>query len=172
MYGPVPGPMNLPKLKEKIRHILTDNASPRDIATGASVGTFLGFFPFIPLFGLKTLLSYFISLGLRANTAVAVIAITLHDVLFFVYPIILRIEYQIGTWLLSHPHHFAPRMKLTHIKFENLYHWKTFLHVGIPTLLGSFVFGVVSAVLIYAILYVLLVLRKKRLAARLVKTEI
>ena len=154
------------QIKEKVRQLLTQNASPHSVATGAAIGMFFGFFPFFPIFGLKTLISYLLSLKLRANTAAAIIAITLHDVLFFLAPVIYRIDFQIGKWLLSHPHHFEPRMKLSRIKWENVYHWKTFVNVGVPTLLGSLILAIVAAGGFYLVIYLVMALRQRRRAKK------
>ena len=159
------------QIKEKLHQLLTQNASPHSVALGGAIGMFFGFFPFFPIFGLKTLISYLLSLKMRANTAAAIIAITLHDVLFFLAPVIYRIDFQIGKWLLSHPHHFEPRMKLSRIKWENVYHWKTFVNVGVPTLLGSLILAIVVGGGFYLVIYLIMAVRRQRLEKRLRSSE-
>ncbi len=153
------------QIKEKLHQLLTQNASPHSVALGSAIGMFFGFFPFFPIFGLKTLISYLLTLRLRANTIAAIIAITLHDILFFLAPVIYRVDFQIGKWLLSHPHHFEPRMKLSTIR-ETVFHWKTFVKIGVPTLLGSFILAVAAAGVFYLIVYVVMSLRQRRLAKK------
>ena len=128
---------------------------------GGAIGMFFGFFPFFPIFGLKTLISYLLSLKLRANTVAAIIAITLHDLLFFLAPVIYRMDFQIGKWILSNPHHFEPRMKLSAVR-ETVFHWKTFVKIGVPTLLGSLILALVAAGGFYIVIYLVMFLRRRR----------
>ncbi len=150
--------MNL-QIREKIRHVLTKNAGPHSVASGGAIGMFFGF---LPLFGLKTLLSYFTSLALRVNTPAAIIAVTLHDLLLPFLPVILRLEYQIGFWLLSHPHHLAPKIKREHLNLDFFRDWRLFLKVGMPIFVGSIIVGVLAAGAVYAVLYAFFWRRKQR----------
>jgi len=147
------------KIREKIRKVLTQNASPRSVAAGAAVGMFYGFLPF---FGLKTLLSYFTSLLFKINTPAAIIAVTLHDLLLPFLPVVLRVEYQIGFWVLSHPHHFAPKIRRDRLNLDFFHHWSDFVRVGMPLLVGGIIVGIVAAAIVYGVLYTFLERRRRR----------
>lgn len=107
---------------------------PHSVALGISSGTFFGF---IPLFGFKTLLAMAIARLLRGNMVAAAVAVTLHDVVLPLAPVMLRWEYQLGYWLLSKPHHFPPGLGATHQGPSMWFHWDTLFSVGLPLLLGA-----------------------------------
>jgi uncharacterized protein (DUF2062 family) len=119
--------------------------APHAIAGGVAIGMFWGF---TPLVGLKSLLSIFTAWVLRCSKFPAVIAVAFHDVLLPVWPVILRWEYQIGYWMLSNPHHLPPRLSAKKLHFSEFFHLKT-LEVLWPTLLGSLVIGIPSALICY-----------------------
>lgn len=152
------------RIREKIRHLLTLDVSPHSIAMGSAIGIFFGF---IPVFGFKTLLSYFSSILLRVNTAAAILTVTLHDVLLPFVPVILRIEYQIGYWLISHPHHFAPKIQFHghehfHLTLASLRDWHRMAHIGWPIIIGSTIIAVAAAVVTYGITYGIFLVRYQR----------
>ena len=137
-------------LRATLRKLLLQNVSPHKVASGSAIGIFFGFLPF---FGVKTLLSYFTSLSLRVNTAAAIIAVTLHDLLLPVLPVILRVEYQLGFWLLATPHQFAPRLKLQNLGVNPFHSWKDVERIGGPLLLGSVLIGLAAAAVAYVVAY-------------------
>ena len=98
-------------LREKTRQLLQLKDRPHAIALGTAIGMFFGF---IPLWGFKTLLALGVSRLLRANLLATAIAATLHDVALPLLPLLLRWEYDIGYWLLSHPHELPPSLHLSH----------------------------------------------------------
>jgi uncharacterized protein (DUF2062 family) len=118
----------------------------RAIAVGASVGVFFGF---IPLWGLKTLLAIGSARLLRGSLVAAAIAVTLHDVILPVAPLLLRWEYDIGYWLLHHPHELPPHLHLHAHDPAVWFHWSSFFTVGRPLLLGALVVAAPSAVVTY-----------------------
>lgn len=118
--------------------LLAIRDTPSAIAGGVAIGIFLGF---TPLFGLKTLLSIVVAWLFRCNLLAAVIAVTLHDLLLPFVPLILRVEYQIGYWLLSDPHQFPPSLRQSNLSLQALFSWTTFFTVGGPLLLGSAIIG-------------------------------
>ena len=120
--------------------------SPHAIAGGTGIGIFFGF---TPLFPLKTILAILCAWIFRCSKVAAAIAVTLHDVVFFVTPVILRIEYQAGYWLLSHPHHLPPRIRAGHLHIEQWMHWSTLPDVIGPMLLGSLVIGLPISVIMF-----------------------
>ena len=110
---------------------------PHAVARGVAFGTFFGF---MPLFGFKTLLAMAAAKLFRGNVIAAAVAVTLHDVILPLAPVLLRWEYQLGYWLLSHPHQLpaslqghSPRIWL---------HWSTLVSVGMPLVLGSVIVAV------------------------------
>ena len=102
--------------------LVTLRDTPHAIAGGVAIGVFIGF---TPLFGIKTLLSLAIAYLLRCNPIAAVIAVSLHDVVTPLWPFLLRLEYDIGFWLLSNPHHFPPRMEMHHVHVSEMLKWTT-----------------------------------------------
>jgi hypothetical protein len=51
---------------------------------------------------------------LRGSIVGAAIGVTLHDIILPVVPLLLGWEYDVGYWLLSHPHELPPRLRLSH----------------------------------------------------------
>jgi hypothetical protein len=134
------------------------------IAVGFASGIFLGF---TPLFGLKTLLSVLLAWVLRSNKIAAVIGVTLHDFILPFVPILLRIEYMVGYWIVTHPHRFPPQLNVSEFKIEQLFHWTTFLTVGGPLMLGSVIVGTPFGLLsYYAARWTVREYRQKRAAYR------
>lgn len=126
--------------------------APHAVAGGLAIGIFWGF---TPLTGLKTLLSIGTAWVSRCSKIPAVIAVTLHDILLPVWPIILRWEYDLGYWILNRPHRFPPRLGVGKIHMAELLQWKT-LGVLWPTFVGSCIIGIPIALLTYWIVKVML----------------
>jgi uncharacterized protein (DUF2062 family) len=143
--------------------LLSLKDTPHAIAGGVAIGMFMGF---TPLFGLKTLLCLGAAYLLRCNPIAAVVAVCLHDVVTPIWPILLRIEYDIGYFLLSNPHTLPPKLETHHFHLEELMKWSTFLHVGLPMLVGSLFLAAPAAAISYAIT---LVIAKRRQARSLAK---
>ena len=85
-------------LKGLAAKLVTLRDTPHAIAGGVAIGVFIGF---TPLFGVKTLLSLGVAYLLRCNPIAAVIAVSLHDVALPIWPVILRMEYDIGFWVFE-----------------------------------------------------------------------
>jgi uncharacterized protein (DUF2062 family) len=126
---------------------------PHAVAVGASVGVFFGF---IPLVGLKTLLAIGSTRLLRGSVIAAAIAVTLHDVILPFMPLLLRWEYDLGYWLLHHPHELPPHLHLHEHSPLVWLHWSSFFTVGRPLLLGALIIAVPSAVVTYFLVLKLL----------------
>lgn len=120
--------------------------TPHAIAGGVAIGMFVGF---TPLFGIKTLLALGAAWVLRCNPIAAVVSVSLHDVVTPFWPFLLRLEYDIGFWILSHPHHLPPHMEMHHLRMAEMLKWTTFLHVGLPLLVGSLFLSAPAAVIAY-----------------------
>jgi uncharacterized protein (DUF2062 family) len=146
-------------LRQKGEELLGLKDTEHAIALGMAIGMFFGF---TPLLGFKTLMAIGLARLLRANFLASAIAVTLHDVFLPLFPFLLRVEYQIGYWLLSHPHEFAPRLHLASHSVSMWLHWSTFLTVGRPLLIGSLFFAAPVGVLTYYVTLFLLQRRKQR----------
>mgnify|MGYP001346057995 CR=1 FL=1 len=133
-------------LHEHSLKLLAIRDTPEAIAGGVAIGIFFGF---TPLFGLKIALTILFAWLTRSNIIAAVIASAAHDILLPLMPVIMRWEYEVGFWLLSHPHRLPP--SLTMMKWEgiSLRRWIVFLlGVGKPMLVGGFVCAAPFAVLL------------------------
>ena len=124
---------------EAIRKLFAIQDSPESIACGMGVGVFLGF---TPLYGLKTLLALLLAILLRGNKIAAVIGVNLHDVVLPLVPVVLGMEYELGFWLLSRPHHLPASLDLIHLRPHEWLRWTTFFDVGMPMLVGSLMMGI------------------------------
>jgi len=120
------------------------------------------FWAFTPLVGLKTALSVLFAWMFRCSKISAALAVTVHDILTPIWPLFLRWEYDLGFWLLSHPHHFPEKLCMADAHLKFWLHWHT-LEFLWPTFVGSLVFAVPSALLSYWI--VGLSLRRRELPA-------
>lgn len=116
--------------------LLAIRDTPNAIAGGVAIGMFFGL---TPLFGFKTLLSIFFAWLTGCNLLAAVIAVTLHDVVLPFMPVIYRLQYDVGYWLLSHPHHWPAALRKIRWGEYTWREWRTFLTIGKPLLLGAFV---------------------------------
>jgi uncharacterized protein len=134
--------------RDKTRQLLQLKDSTHAIALGTAIGMFFGF---VPLWGFKTLLALGVSRLVRGNLLATAIAATLHDIALPLMPLLLRWEYEIGYWLLSHPHELPPSLHLSHSSPSAWFHWSTFLTVGRPLLLGALVIAAPVAIATYYI---------------------
>jgi uncharacterized protein (DUF2062 family) len=139
--------------------LVTLRDTPHAIAGGVAIGVFIGF---TPLFGIKTLLSLGVAYLLRCNPIAAVIAVSLHDVVTPLWPVLLRMEYDIGYGLLSKPHHFPPKLEMHHIHVAEMLKWTTFFDVGLPLLIGSLFLAAPAALFFYFVLLGILKARASR----------
>lgn len=137
--------------------------SPHAISGGVAIGMFIGF---TPLFGLKTLLCLALAYLLRCSKIAAVIAVSLHDVCTPFWPVLLKIEYDMGAAILSRFHEMPPAMSLHHFHLVDVMKWTTFLDVGLPMLVGSIVISAPAALISYVGTLSLLQFRERRRAAR------
>jgi len=120
--------------------------TPHKIAGGTAIGVFFGFTPF---FSIKTLLGIGTAWGFRCSRVAAAIGVTLHDVIIPLWPVILRVEYGIGFWLLHSPHHWPEKIKVHHFNLLQWLQWKTFTHVIWPTFIGSLVIGIPVSIVVF-----------------------
>lgn len=142
-----------------LRKLVELRDTPHAIAGGVAWGIFFGM---TPLFGLKTLACLLGAWLSRCSKLAAVIAVSLTDVVTPFWPVILRIQYDIGYWLLSQPHRFPPKMDMHSMKVGELLKWTTFFDVGLPMLVGGAIMALPLALVAYAITYFLLRSRANR----------
>jgi uncharacterized protein (DUF2062 family) len=145
----------------KFHELLDAKDAPHSVAGGTAIGVFFGF---IPIFGLKTVSAMGVSLLTRCSVVASVIGVSLHDILIPVWPLILRFQFQIGFWLLSHPHHFAPPLNRDDFKISELLQWDNFVDIGLPLLVGGIVFAVPFSLLSYGTVLLIMNWRQKRRA--------
>ena len=107
--------------------------APHAVAGGVAIGMFWGF---TPLTGFKTVLSALVAWVCRCSKLSAVLTVAFHDIFLPIWPIILRWEYDLGCWILSHPHRFPPRITTKELRFEHWFNWKTLQFLW-PTFVGS-----------------------------------
>ncbi len=121
--------------------------TPHAIAGGVAIGIFFGF---TPLWGLKTLLAILVAWLFRFSKISAVLAVTFHDILLPLVPVILRWQYDVGFFIISHPHRLPPRLSPKHLHFDlmSLLTVKT-LHLLWPILVGSVFLGIPVAIIMY-----------------------
>jgi uncharacterized protein (DUF2062 family) len=141
------------------RRLLELRDTPHAVAGGVAIGVFYGF---TPLFMLKTLLSVATAWFARCSKIAAVLAVCLHDVIAPLWPLLLRIEYDIGFWILSNPHRLPPKLVLQEVKLNSLLHWASVVnlvkwlgsyHGGLPVLVGSLVIAIPAALIAYFVTY-------------------
>ena len=139
--------MNLRRwLHEHSLKLLAIRDTPGAIAGGVGIGVFFGF---VPVIGLKTVLAISCAWLTRSNILAAFLASASHDILLPLMPVIYRFEYDVGFWLLSHPHHLPPPM--LNASWENMHwrSWMSLMNVGKDLLLGSVVCAAPPAVLAF-----------------------
>lgn len=130
-------------LREKLLDL---RDAPHALAGGVAIGMFIGF---TPLFGLKTLLCLALAWMLRCNPIAAVIAVSLHDVVTPIWPVLLELEFKIGWEVLTILHDTPPAPPSMHFHIRDVMQWTTFLGVGLPMLVGSMFLSAPAAFIAY-----------------------
>jgi uncharacterized protein (DUF2062 family) len=87
-------------------------------------------------------------------------------VLLPLWPLILRWQFQVGFWILSSPHHFAPPLTKQDFHFSEIFQWDNFIDIGLPLLVGGVVFALPIAGLSYAAVLRVMHLRARRRSER------
>ncbi len=163
MAGKLAGMNPLKWIVNEVKKLGSLKDTPHAVAGGVAIGVFMGF---TPLFGVKTLLALGLAWMLRCNTIAAVISVSLHDVVTPLWPFLLRLEYDLGYLVLSQPHRLPPKFEMHHIHIAEMFKWTTFVHVGLPLLLGSLFLAIPAALVAYPAILVLMNRREARRAAR------
>ncbi len=137
-------------LAEHHMTLMTMADTPHSIALGSAIGMFFGF---TPLYSLKTLLSIAFAWICRSNKLAAAIASNLHDVFLIAMPAIYFFEYKIGCWFLRRP----PAQKLfQHFALGDYLHWHFLVRVVWPAFVGSILFALPCAVIVYFLMRMLI----------------
>ena len=142
-----------------VSKLLDLHDAPHSLAGGVAIGMFMGF---TPLFGLKTLLCVGFAYLLRCNPIAAVIAVSLHDVVTPFWPVLLEIEYAIGSKLLGFFDGVAHPASVTEFHIHELMKWTTFFTIGLPMLLGSMFLSAPAAAVSYAVMLPVFKRRERR----------
>ncbi len=138
--------------------------TPHAIAGGVAIGMFMGF---SPLLGLKTVIAVGVAWLFRCNLIAAAIAVSLHDVFIPLWPFLLRIEYDIGYWLMNVPHHLPPKFSFHHTRPTSWLEWTAFLkNEGRYLLLGSVFLSTPAGIISYYVTLGIFRRREARLRAR------
>ncbi len=132
-----------------VSKLLNLHDAPHALAGGVAIGMFMGF---TPLFGLKTLLCIGAAYVLRCNPIAAVIAVSLHDVVTPIWPVLLEIEYAIGSRIVGFFDGVPHPVSVTDFHLHDLMKWTTFFTVGMPMLVGSIFLSAPAAALSYALM--------------------
>jgi uncharacterized protein (DUF2062 family) len=140
------------QLRRFKRNLTQIRDTPHAVAGGVAIGVLCGF---TPLLGFKTLLALLAAWLCRCSKLAAILAVTFHDILLPLMPLILRWQFQVGYYLITSPHQLPPKLRYKHLHFENYISWKT-LHILWPTFVGSIVLGVPIAVGTYFIVFQIL----------------
>jgi uncharacterized protein (DUF2062 family) len=127
--------MNLRRwLQEHSLKLLAIRDTPQAIAGGVAIGIF---FAFTPFFGLKEVLTILFAWLTRSNIIAAVLAVTAHNIILPLMPVIYRWQYDVGYWLLSQPHHLPPPLLKAHWEAHKWRSWMTVFAIGKDLLVGS-----------------------------------
>lgn len=155
-------------LNDQYHRVIHLRDTPHSVACGVAIGIFMGFMPFL---GLKTLITLVIAWFTRCSKLAAVVALSLHDVLWLVPllpPWLVRVQYQIGFFILNHElppglhfhshhvHWHVPTLAQISAMWEGFdsdkwMYWERVVHIGYPMLLGAIVMGVPLAIVFYFI---------------------
>ncbi len=128
--------------------VLAIRDTPQAVAGGIAIGIFFGL---TPLIGVKTLLSLFFAWLTGCNLVAAVVSCSLHDIALPLMPLLYLWQYDLGCWLLSHPHEFPPSLVHLHLGGHAWRSWTTFLTIGRPLLAGSLLCATPMALISYLV---------------------
>lgn len=142
-----------------VSKLLNLHDAPHSLAGGVAIGMFMGF---TPLFGLKTLLCVGVAYVLRCNPIAAVIAVSLHDVVTPFWPVLLEIEYAIGSRVVGFFDGLPHPASVTDFHIHELMKWTTFFTIGLPMLIGSLFLSAPAAAISYAVMLPVFKRRERR----------
>jgi len=143
----------------KFHELLDAKDAPHSVAGGTSIGVFFGF---LPIFGLKTLGAMGASMVTRCSVVASVVGVSLHDLFLPVWPLILRYQFQVGFWILSRPHHFAPPLTRQDFHFSEILQWDNFVDIGLPLAVGGAIFATPVSLISYLVVLQIMRIRTAR----------
>lgn len=146
--------------------------TPHAIAGGLAIGLYIGFTPILG----KTLLAIFVAWLSRCSKIAAAVSVNFHDVLWLFPPgwlLLLRLEYCVGFWLISHPHRLPAKLPLKHLGRLQMHEWVHFktLKVLWPTLLGALILALPVAIICYFVTLRIVARYQQKLAAKRPETS-
>lgn len=121
---------------------------PHSVAMGVACGAGIGF---TPLYGVKTMLAFAAAFVLKGNRLAAVLVVNLHDILLPFMPVVFYGQYKLGNWLMGKGHQQSEFVKMNWSNWHEIFSWTMFFNEGLPLLLGSIIFGIVTAPIVYFI---------------------
>ena len=124
---------------KKFHELLDAKDAPHSVAGGTAIGVFFGF---MPILGFKTLAAIGLARLTRCSMLAGAIGVTLHDVFWWMWPLILRWQFQVGFWLLSHPHELPPPLHKADFKLSEILQWDNLIDIGLPLTVGGVIFAV------------------------------
>jgi uncharacterized protein (DUF2062 family) len=137
--------------------LLAIRDTPEAIAGGVAFGIF---FSLTPLFGLKTVCVLLFCWLTRSNIIAAIVAGTLHLLVFPLMPLLYVAEFRIGYWLVNHE--WPKKMVTMHLTWHELFNWRIFSEVGKPWLLGSIIYGAPVGLLSYWVAKTVIVRHRRK----------
>ncbi len=143
----------------KFHELLDARDAPHSVAGGTAIGVFFGF---MPILGFKTLAAIGVAKLTRSSMLAAAVGVTLHDVFWWMWPLILRWQFQIGFWLLSHPHELPPPLQKTDFKLSEILQWDNVIDIGLPLTVGGVVFAIPAALITYGVVLFIVKVRSAR----------
>ena len=143
--------INIDKIKQQFKKILSLDAHPGHISTGFAVGVFVSFTPF---FGIHTPMAIALAFIFRLNKVACITGAWVNTPLTIV-PVLVA-SYNLGRFLLGKPGR--------EISFANL-DWHSLQPHAKSILLGSSIIGFVAAVASYFICYWLVTFFRRKDAA-------
>lgn len=144
----------------KFHALLDAKDAPHSVAGGTSIGVFFGF---LPIFGFKTLSAMGLSLATRCSVVASVIGVSLHDIFLPIWPLILRWQFQVGFWILSHPHRFPPALTRQDFHLSEILQWENFIEIGLPLCVGGTLFAAPISLATYgSVLFIMRVRAERR----------
>ena len=144
---------------QKLHKLLDAKDAPHAIAGGTAIGVFFGF---LPIIGFKTLAAMGIAKLTRCSMVAAAIGVTLHDFFWWMWPLIMRWQFQLGFWVLQHPHHFPAPITRGDFKLSEIFQWDNLIDIGLPLATGGVIIGIPVALFSYGVVLFIMLGKAKR----------
>ena len=145
------------------QHLMQIRDTPHAIAGGVAIGVFFGF---TPLFGFKTLLAVLLAWLFRCSKLSAALAVTFHDIILPLWPLVLRWQYIIGFWLWFSPHHRPKKLIFQMPTIEHLLNLNKFENLLWPMCIGSVIMAVPVSLVFYFVTLKIVSRHQAKLSAK------